>query len=55
MKIMLTDKDENEEDNTKLVEVYCIPPKGTDLFSLQFVGNRKEALYLPDVGSKFSI
>ena len=50
LKIMLTDKDENEEDNTKLVKVYCIPPKGTDLYSLQFVGNRKEALYLPDVG-----
>ena len=50
LKVMLADKDGNEEDNMKEVVVFCIPPKTTNLYSLQFVGNRKEALYLPDVG-----
>ena len=50
LKVMLTEKDGNEEDNIKEVVVFCIPPKTTNLYSLQFIGNREESLYLPDVG-----
>ena len=50
LKVMLVDKDSNEEDNVKEVVVYCIPPQTSNLYGLQFVGNRKEALYLPEVG-----